>query len=505
MPVPAWARRRSAICDHCGVRDPRIVFVLSPHQNAFFAELAAAFTEALEAVRVPALMTFDAGSHEVEEFDVFVLLPPHEYLAIEGSAFLDDGLVAARTIGLSAEQPHQPFFERNATAASKLGAALDFSPLAVEAYHRLGIPAVHQPFGYVPSWDRVHGRPRGASPTVDVLYLGNKRPRRLEALAQAADALVGPDVVLRISDTTEPNVGTSPSFVSGRRKRDLLASTRLLLNIHQSDEPYFEWLRFADAAHCGVPVLSERSSGSDPFVAGEHYLEFDISEMAAGIERALAEPDRLETVAAAAYDQLRRRPLIACLEPLLTAAAGLLPAPPPTALPARCRHEPVGRDRTDPEPLASWRPGLFDRLRRRVDADRFDTIAPAGTTFRRRLELGRDELLATCIVDGADLDGRPTLEGIWPWQPWRLSHGQHLGRVMVVDPALRARVRRWIVEPWVIEHEHVAVQLFCAVHGIEGGHRPRPLATCSDRPLDPDQNLPPDVAARCRDILSGRP
>ena len=492
--------RRRPICDHGSVRDPRIVFVSSPYQNAFFGELAAAFVEALESIDVSSLITSEPGAHEVDDDDVFVLLPPHEYAAIEGTAFLDDPIVAARTIGISAEQPHQVFFRRNAEAAAKLGAVLDFSPFAVDAYRRLGIPAQHQPFGYVPSWDRFHGAARSVS--TEVLYLGNKQPRRLAALAGAADSLVRHRAVLRISDNSEPNVSSSPSFVSGDAKRELLASTRLLVNVHQSDEPYFEWLRFADAAHCGVPVLSERSSASDPFVAGVHYLSFDSGDMGQALDAALSDHDRLDDVARAAYDVLRRTPLASSLDPLLTAAEALLDAPPPPRLPSRTRATPVGRDRTDPYPRHRWSPPRRRRLRRAAGGGTV-MIAPEHTVMRGEFDLAPGELLATCIADGFDADGVPTLEGIWPWEPWRLLQGQHLGRVMVVDRSLRDAVHRWIAEPWVDDHEYLAVQLFAVVHGIEGAHRARPLASVAGSVLDPEQRVPPEIAERCRQLLSG--
>ena len=144
--------------------DLRIVFVLSPYQNAFFFELADALIEALRTSGVDAIATTEAGAHHVGERDVFVLLPPHEYVALEGSSFVDDPVAAARTVGFTAEQPHQSFFERNASIGARLGGVLDFSPLAVAGYRRLGVEAEHLPFGYVPSWDARALHPRSKPP-----------------------------------------------------------------------------------------------------------------------------------------------------------------------------------------------------------------------------------------------------------------------------------------------------------------------------------------------------
>jgi hypothetical protein len=482
----------------------RIVFVLSPYQNAFFPELAEALRQALTARDVRSITCSEPDRHVVEDDDVFVLLPPHEYVTLEGSSFVDESTVAARTIGVSAEQPHQIYFRRNAEIASRLGAVLDFSDVAVEAYESLGIAASHLGFGYVPSWDLHQGRRRDASiVTEGPLYLGNKQPRRLEWLAEASDVLVARRAVLRVSDNSEPNRRTSPSFVTGDDKRALLRRSRLLINIHQSDEPYFEWLRFAEAAHCGLPVLTERSLSSAPFVPDEHFLTFGPGELACSIEAALADQERLDEVADAAYDVLRQRPLASTIEPLVRAADELLRNRPPERLPGRTRTEPLGRHRIAPEPRGSW-PSRRVLLRQSLQRSPAATIlAPPGTTFRQPLELRRRALFCTCMYDGVDTSGRPTLEGLWPWEPWRLTFGQHLGRVMLVDDRLLDATRRWISEPWAREHETLAVQLFAAVHGLAGDHVPRPLASVTGSPLDPTQSVPEPVASRCRQILGG--
>jgi len=497
-------RHTRASATMSGVRQPRIVFVSSPYQNAFFAELTQALLAALDTAGIGARVTHRPGDHRVDADDVFVLMPPHEYVTLEGSGFVDDPVVAARTIGISAEQPHQVFFDRNAAVASKLGAVLDFSPLAVQAYRNLGIEAAHQPFGYVPAWDRFGGGPRPeASLTTEVLYLGNKRPRRLGALAEAADALVRHRATLVVSDNAEPNRRTTPSFLAGDDKRDLLASTRLLVNIHQGDEPYFEWLRFADAVHCGTPVLTERSMASEPFVDGTHYLSFAEGHLGRRLDEVLADPARLCEVAAAAYDLLRQRPLDALVGPLVEAATALSAAPAPDRLPPSVRTAPLGRDRADPDPKAQWRPPRRTALHRAVRraGDGGELLAPPGTTFREPLTLQTGDHLVSCIADGHASDGHPTLEGIWPWEPWRLRHGQHLGRVLAVDADLLAATRRWISEPWVDDHLHLAVQLFAVVHGVTGRHVARPIATLHGVAADPEHTLPAGLAERCRQIL----
>jgi hypothetical protein len=70
--------------------------------------------------------------------------------------------------------------------------------------------------------------------------------------------------------------------VFGTAKFDLLASARILLNVHREPAahvadalPYFEWVRMIDAMANGCAVVSEPSIDHDPLVSGEHFLTAD--------------------------------------------------------------------------------------------------------------------------------------------------------------------------------------------------------------------------------------
>ncbi len=488
------------LCDDVHVSDPRLVFVLSPYQNAFFFEIAEALVDALRANSIDAIAVTEPHDHDVTNDDVFALLPPHEYVTLEGSAFVDNPQVAARTIGISAEQPHQRFFAHNAQIASGLGAVFDFSQLAVDAYRSHGVAADRLVFGHVPAWDGFGRNDRD----VAALYFGNQRPRRLSVLAGAADALVRHDAQLLVSDSGEPNRSTSPAFVAGTAKRTLLGRTELVVNIHQSDERYFEWLRMIDAAHGGAVLLSEPSVADEPFVAGDHYLTFETNELGARLDEVVGDPEVAE-VARRAHELVASMPLADNVAPLIERAGQLLAeSSAPIALPPRERTEPIGRLRVGPEQRGPWLPGtigsLADRVRQPIP------LAPGGARWRVDPDDVTDRLAGRAAIavgaSGRGTDGHPTLEGLWPWEPWRLMHGQHLGRTLLVRPSLHRAAHRWLEgEPWVDALPHVAVQVFAAAHGLELAHWPVPIVDLGDEPADPEARLDPSVAERVATIL----
>ena len=48
--------------------------------------------------------------------------------------------------------------------------------------------------------------------------------------------------------------------------------------------PYFEWARAVEAMANGCVVISEPSEGYEPLVAGTHFVEAEIDQMAAAID-----------------------------------------------------------------------------------------------------------------------------------------------------------------------------------------------------------------------------
>lgn len=332
--------------------DPRLVFVLSPYQNVFFSEVADALVDELTELGAEAVVhTKDVP--DPDRRDVYVLLPPHEYFTLEGDAWTKDTSLLARTIFLSAEQPSSPFFAGNIAHAAKAGAVFDFSPLAVEQYRLLGVNASWLPFGWTPTWDH-HGRPADER-SLDVLFLGCITPRRERLLAELAPVVERLRAQLIVSDNSAPNTADSGSFIAGDAKRRLLGTTRIVVNLHQTDEPYFEWLRASEAAMAGAVVLSEPSVGTGYFVPNEHFACSSLGALPQVLAELSENPDWQKRLRSSAYEVVRNHPLSAGAAQLLAAAHELAEQPVPMAVPGPKRLHPY-----QPEEAVVWRMGESD-------------------------------------------------------------------------------------------------------------------------------------------------
>ena len=297
-------------------------FIVARGQNAFFRELAGALRDELGDLGVSARLT--ERVREPRPGRAYVLLPPHEYVWLTWR--LLPRRVLRRTAFICAEQPGTHWFDSDVKIARLGGAVLDINPAAVRAFRDRGVAAEHLPVGYTKRWLR----PAADERDVDVAFLGSLTPRREALLAAYAPALAERRAQLVISDNRRPNAGTSPTFLSGEDKLDLLRRSKVVLNLHQDERPYFEWLRVVEALHCGAVVVSEPSSDHAPLVEGQHFVSGPVDQLD-GLAGEIAEDDeRRERIAADALSTLREeRPLSASAERLAEVAERLAASPPP--------------------------------------------------------------------------------------------------------------------------------------------------------------------------------
>jgi hypothetical protein len=304
-----------------------IVFVLAPTQNAFFFELAEMLGHELTALGVAwrisewGFPTF--GSHRVT-----VLMPPHEYavLATDDVA-LRERAILERTIGICTEQPDTHFFENNHKIIGKLGRVFDISRFAAAESRLRGVPVEHLQLGYSPLLDVYDPE---AERDIDVLFVGCRSERRDLLVARLAPVLSRYRCHLAFSDNSHPNPrgASSAAFLWGAAKQRRLARTRVLLNLHQGDTPYFEWQRAVEGICAGAVILTETSAGVAPLVPGEHLWVCRPEAIEHVLPALLADDDRLRTMRAEAYRFLTGRlPMRAGAEALARAAAELAALP----------------------------------------------------------------------------------------------------------------------------------------------------------------------------------
>ncbi|MGD1058493.1 MAG: glycosyltransferase [Solirubrobacteraceae bacterium] len=281
---------------------PEFQFTMARGQNQFFVELAEAL--AYELRTLGAAASIEIGEIPLpREGLVHVFLPPHEYVSL--SRHRPPAPLLRRSIVISAEQPDSHYFDANVPLARDCGAVFDINPRSVRAYRSKGIEASLLELGHTSLWDRFeHER------DIDILFLGRLSPRRELALASYAGIFERFHCHLGLSDNSRPNTASGATFVAGEDKRELLARSKVLLNIHGEDEPYFEWLRVAEAICAGCVVVSEHSSDFAPLEWGQHLLTGQLGSLGLFCAWLVEDASRRQRMRSQAYELLlRERPL----------------------------------------------------------------------------------------------------------------------------------------------------------------------------------------------------
>ncbi len=300
--------------------------------NHFMEEIAEIFAEGFRANAVAAEVVEDEiPSSAPDPALLQIIVAPHEFLPL----FLEKragrtavGAVLAQTLLVNVEQPGSPWFEIAFRSARQARGVFDINRQGVDEFRRHGVEAVHLPLGWGPSLER------GAADdpperTIDLLFMGHHSEKRERFLSRHADRLSRYDCLLILSRLEAPRTAATPGVSAGAARNRLVASSRVLMNIHSSERTYFEWHRALVAMANGCVVVTEPSDGMGPLRDGEHLVVAPLDDIPAACAALLSDPSRRDAIARAAYRFLREewtaaRACRALLERLET-----LPTPPP--------------------------------------------------------------------------------------------------------------------------------------------------------------------------------
>lgn len=286
-------------------RDVR-VFVAA-NGNAFMRDIASWIVEAAGMGGRDAALVDDRPPQP--DGSINLVVAPHEFFLL-GACDPEAIAAAARcSIPICTEQPGTGWFLRSLAYCVGSPLVVDINAIGVAAIEREGVRAHRLQLGAVPGIDRWSHMIPAAERDVDVVFLGAATEYRAEALASLAPVLWGRSSDIRAFPVRRPIVGGEPGLVFGVEKYDLLANARVLVNLHRSagasSERYFEWARMVEAMANGCVVVTEPSTGYEPLIAGEHFIECEAADMGAVIAGLLDDESRRSRIAGAAYDAVR--------------------------------------------------------------------------------------------------------------------------------------------------------------------------------------------------------
>jgi hypothetical protein len=279
-------------------------------------EVAAVLAAALTELGYPTV--FPAQGLPERRLDrVNLVVAPHEFYPAQRGIGERNLLRAARAstvVGVA--EPGTASFELGAHYASVGTTVLDLSPRAVDHLRGMGMDATHLQLGYHASWDRWGGDPARLRRT-DLTFLGAITERRSQILASAGPLLWDCAANIQFFESPHPSSELLENFVAGPEKWELLASSRVVLNVHQDELPHLEWIRILEAVSNGCLVITEPSAEHRPLVPGRHMVAAPADLLGAYALSVLGDEPLRAEIAASAYDFVRSRmALTTQLEPI---------------------------------------------------------------------------------------------------------------------------------------------------------------------------------------------
>ncbi|MFK7919969.1 MAG: glycosyltransferase [Ilumatobacter sp.] len=358
--------------------------------NAFMRDIACWVVEAAQLTGRTATLVDDRLPRP--DGSVNFVVAPHEFYLLRDDPDAEVRRAASCSIPICTEQPGTPWFLLSLGFCVGSPLVLDINSVGLDAIEAEGFRARRLRLGGVAQMDRRHVV---AERDIDVVFLGGSTPRRAAALARLGPVLWDRRSELRTFTFTRPLTGDEPGVVFGDEKYELLARSKVLVNLHRSDEldgdGYFEWARMVEAMANGCVVVSEPSLGHEPLRAGEHFVETSTDDLADTVVKLLADDTGRAAIADAAHravtedlalaDEMKTLLDLIAIEGLAPSGEDQLPAsltPRPgvrqrvSQAAASVRRTPTGRGSIQREhrgpllpvfaPLQSMRRRVFDQI-----------------------------------------------------------------------------------------------------------------------------------------------
>jgi Glycosyl transferases group 1 len=270
--------------------------------NHFMIEIAEIFNEGFNNNGIKSEIKVDQlPSTHPESGLIQVVIAPHEFFNL----FLEPKLKTGEKVKdflkavyvLSAEQPLTQWFKVACKLAAPSKGVLDITQHTAMEYRKQGIFTVHAPLGYASCFEAgidLHDLPER---NVDLLFLGSMTRKRELFISHNASLFNQYQSNIVTTRLEKLKFSHTKGFFAGHDRNRLLRSSKILVNVHASENTYFEWLRVIMAIANGCLVISETSDYIKPLINGKHLIITELDDIAAQCEYYLEhESERLAIV-----------------------------------------------------------------------------------------------------------------------------------------------------------------------------------------------------------------
>ena len=303
MPGASSSKRSSEL-----IKTKRVDLFATTRSNLFILEIGRLIAAGFRELGCTSQLLLDELPDKHPAPDTLqVIVTPHEYynLFLTETVSLEEAQALTKNVVLfCTEQPDTGWFYNNLPWAERARAVADLNSLGVAAYRERGIESYHFRLGYHEMLAAPNITPHPQRQT-DITFLGVMTSRRDEFFAKHAPFFANHRCHIRFVPLGFAKTKITKSYLSEERRNELLSQSRLLLNIHYSEQKYFEWHRALVGLANQCCFITETSEGYGDLVPGKHFVMADREDLIACCEYYLAHPMEAEAIAEAGCDFVR--------------------------------------------------------------------------------------------------------------------------------------------------------------------------------------------------------
>lgn len=265
---------------------------------------------------------------DMSDHAMHIVIGPHDFFFLPGAKDPRE-FNFEQVIILNSEQMNSHWFAKIIPILEKSKFILDMNLQNAASLVRLGFNARFLPLGYTPKnelfqapFAAVEGRSYrldvsekdsqdatsyfSVQRNIDLLWIGSNSSRRNRFLTQNRDFFQSTQSKVLLIKNQGPLNRSHAEAILPQEFLRLAHRSKILLNVHHFDAPYFEWQRLMHYGFMqGCCVVTETCSRIPGLIPNTHYFEADIDQLPALLSWLINHPDgqaQLEQVRRAGYE-----------------------------------------------------------------------------------------------------------------------------------------------------------------------------------------------------------
>jgi GT2 family glycosyltransferase len=278
----------------------RVDLFATSKSNLFILEIGELVTAGFREIGCEAQLRLDQIPEENPPRGALqIVVTPHEYYNL----FLVERVTRQKARKLSrdlyflcTEQPETGWFQSNVRWGAYARGIADINALGVGAYRMRGFTTFHLQLGYNPIL-AAPARIGHAERAYDITFLGSMTARRDRFFAEHADFFSQHRCHLRLVPLGFAKTKATRSYLSVERRNELLSNSKILLNVHYSDQKYFEWHRMLVGLANGCCIITETCIGYGALQPGRHFIMAEPEYLVSCCQYYLVHPEECEQIA----------------------------------------------------------------------------------------------------------------------------------------------------------------------------------------------------------------